>query len=222
MIIVSVFRNSAEYLERYVNQIKALREHVPVKVVCAEGDSTDDTFLSLIGQTDYKVLKVEHGGPTYTSQNVTARWRQLASVCNVALTAGVRELGADEPLCYVESDLVWEPDVLVRLAEHVTRYPAVSPMSMRPDTAHHLGKFYDVWGYTKNWQQFAHHAPYFDGWSETMMHQITSSGSCVMLSSSAAPLVHFDPADCIKGIGRRLAAANMTLWLDPTLKVVHP
>jgi hypothetical protein len=215
VILCSIFRDSTDYLDRYVNQVKALREHMNVSVVVAEGDSTDDTYLWLI-ETDFRVLKVEHGGPKFPSVDNPLRWRQLAVVCNVALTAAVRELGHDEPLVYVESDLIWSPETMVRLVKHLTTYPAVAPMSMHGD------RFYDIWGHTKHWEDFKAYPPHFTGWSPSMMHQITSAGSCIAMSNTAAQVAHFSPVDCIRGVGRSIADAGLSLWLDPTLSVEHP
>ena len=220
MIVVSIMRDSAEYVDRYMEQVLALRKLVgDVKVVIAEGDSADDTWGRLNEYrtfTGFTLLKVEHGGPYFPSIDNPLRWRQLASVCNVALTAAVRELEDDEPLVYVESDLIWSPETIQKLVKHLEVYPAVVPMSM------YEGRFYDTWGHTKNWEPFRRNKPYFDGWSDTMMHQITSAGSCFALSWPAAQVAHFSPVDCIRGIGRTLAADGQTLWLDPTLEVIHP
>lgn len=221
MKLVSIFRDSAGYVERYREQVKSLREYMPVDVIAVEGDSTDDTF-DLLKHTDYKVLKVEHGGPMYPSAINPLRWRQLAAVCNVALTAAVRELHPDEPLVYVESDLIWSAETIAKLIGHLSMYPAVAPMSMCGPRWHHHDRFYDTWGYTKNWVPFRAYPPYFDGWSETMMHDITSAGSCIGMSFTAAQCAHFSPHDCIRGIGRTISEAGFNLWLDPILKVVHP
>lgn len=212
MIVATVMRDASSYLDRFQEQIDRLG---PRKVVVVEGDSTDDTWDRL-QPTGYTVLKAEHGGPYYPSQDIPMRWRQLAAVCNVALTAAVRELEPDEPLVYVESDLIWEPVVIEKLAVHTAMYPAVTPMSM------YHGRFYDTWGYRKNGTEFPRRPPYFAGWSDTMMHKIDSNGSCVALSPTAAPVVAFDPHDCFLGIGRSLYANSLSLWLDPTLAVEHP
>ena len=52
MILASIFRDSATYVDRYVEQVKALRELMPVRVVAVEGDSTDDTYDQLLA-TDF-------------------------------------------------------------------------------------------------------------------------------------------------------------------------
>ncbi len=218
MILVSVMRDSESYLERFYEQVESLN---PRAVVIAEGDSTDRTWPALHSWKSSSappalLLKVEHGGPRFGSVDHPLRWRQLGAVCEVALTAAVRELEEDEPLVYVESDLIWAAATLEKLATHTSMYPAVAPMSM------YNNRFYDTWAYRKNGVQFPRNPPYFPGWSDEMMHQIDSNGSCFALSWDAAQHVHFSPVDCILGIGRTLRQNGFSLWLDPTLQVRHP
>jgi hypothetical protein len=54
------------------------------------------------------------------------------------------------------------------------------------------------------------------------MVAIDTAGSCIAFSYDAAQVVSFDNADCILGLGRSLYANGLSLWLDPSLKVVHP
>lgn len=218
MILATVMRNSVNYLERFFAQVEELN---PRLIVIVEGDSTDDTYAHLqawkvTSAPPTLLLKVEHGGPTFPSIIHPQRWRQLSVACNAALTAAVRELEEDEPLIYVESDLIWTAETMKELASRTTVFPAVAPMSM------YDGRFYDTWGHTHNWEGFAPHAPYFPGYQPNQMHQITSAGSCIAFSWTAAQAVHFSPIDCIRGIGRTLADDGLTLWLDPTLEVLHP
>lgn len=218
MIVATIIRDGADYLPRLREQIEAL---APRAVVIVEGDSTDETWKELAQWADSSPieihpLKVEHGGRKYPSIDYPFRWRQIALACNVALTAAVRMLQADETLLYVESDLIWEADDLRRLAAHIPMFDAVSPMSMQ------RGQFYDTWGYRKDGMKFGQHYPYFPTFTHDAMHQIDSSGSCFVLSHAAAQVVHFDHDDCILGIGRDLTKRGFTLWLDPTVEVRHP
>lgn len=213
MILATIARDAD--VERFAYQVKGLRDLMNVRVVVAEGDSDDDTYDQLLA-TDFTVLKVEHGGPKFASVDNEQRWRQLASVCNVALTAAVRDLEPDEPLVYCEIDLRWTPETIARLVELTNRVPAVAPMSMR------RGLFYDTWGYTKDGERFNPLYPYFPSFEHGRLHQIDTAGSCIAMSWTAAQVVHFSPHDCIRGIGRSLADHGLSLWLDPELEVRHP
>jgi hypothetical protein len=218
MILASVWRNSASYVDRYAHQVDALRAREDVTVVAVEGDSTDDTY-ELLTKSDFYVLKCEHGGPFYGSENAAQRWRQLSLPCNVAITAAVRLSGGRDPIVYVESDLVWTAEVLHGLVHDLQKVPAVAPMSFRWNNP---VMFYDLWGYQgEGGTDFSQYPPWSPGLTNTLM-KIDSSGSCFALRADLAPSVEFSTQDCIRGVGRSIRAAGADLWLDPQLAVYHP
>lgn len=223
MILCTAMRNAHPYLGTWTRQVEALARKIPLKVVVVEGDSDDETYKELLGirdaQTfDLTVLKVETGGPHWESRDIPARWRQLAVVCNVGLTAGLRLLDDTEPLAWIESDLGWEVETVRKLHQHVLvgGFPAVAPMSMQ------AGRFYDVWGFQKDGRRFGPYPPYHPGISADRMVTIDTAGSAIVLSNEAARVVEFSTDGCIKGIGESLYANGFSLWLDPTLSVSHP
>lgn len=220
MILVSVFRNSQDYLDRYFDQTDELARsmHEPLRRVCVEGDSTDQTWKVLanrLGPNDV-LLKCEHGGPTFESQDIPQRWRQIALACNVAMTAAIRINTEEQAVVYMESDLMWDTPTIHKLVDHLSMYPAVAPMSMQ------RGRFYDIWGYVKDGIRFGPYPPYHPGINPGRMVTIDSAGSCTAMTAQAARVVEFSLTDCIRGVGRSLYANGFSLWLDPTLKVVHP
>lgn len=215
MILASVFRDSARYVDRHVRQVKALREHLDVQVVAVEGDSTDDTWDRLQA-TDYTILKCEHGGPKFDSTDDPVRWRQIAAACQVAMIAATRMCEPDEPFCYVESDLVWKPETMLTLVDDLTRVPAVAPLSMQNT------RFYDVYGYRKDGKRFEPWSPFCDGYEEGNLIPIDSSGSCFVTLGHYLPTLNFSPTTCIRGIGQSLRDNGHQLYLDPTVRVEHP
>lgn len=217
MILASVFRNSSEYLNRYQDQIEALRKHMPVHVVAVEGDSRDDTWRRL-QSLDFYSLKAEHGGPSYGSIDFPIRWRQLAAACNIAMIAATRLCGRDEPFCYVESDLIWEPETMLQLVEDLKVVPAVAPMSK------HLGSegFYDLYGHRRHGKPFLRQPPYCDGWDPEALFSIDSAGSCFVTLGHYLSFLNFSPDGCILGIGQSLRDNGQQLFLDPTVSVFHP
>jgi hypothetical protein len=218
MILASVWRNSASYINRYADQVAALREHHDVKVVAVEGDSTDDTYALLEKQAFFHVLHCEHGGPFYNSENNPQRWRQLSLPCNVALTAAIR-MADREPIVYVESDLIWTADMMHALVNDLKKVPAVAPMSFRWSDP---TMFYDLWGYVgEGGTRFTHYPPWSVGLTNTLK-KIDSAGSCFALRADLAPFVEFSTQDCIRGVGRSIRAHGADLWLDPQLAVYHP
>lgn len=223
MIVATVMRDAHLYLGTWCRQIESLAKETDLRVVVAEGDSEDATYKELLAVRDtwvddipLTVLKAEHGGPKFGSVDNPLRWRQMAAVCNIALLAAARCLEPDEPLIYAESDILWDAETFIKLAGHVTLFPAVAPMSM------YKGRNYELWGLVKNGVPLPAYPPYFDGWSPDMMHQIDSQGSCFALSWTAAQVANFSPVDCIRGVGRSLRENGLSLWLDPMLSVEHP
>lgn len=217
MILASMFRDSAATVDRYVDQVKALREHMDVKVIAVEGDSYDDTYDRLMA-TDFKVLKVEVGGPRYGSVDWRPRWRQLAVCGNAALNAAAFMIRGHEkePFCWLESDLICEPETIVRLVDDLSQVSAVAPMSYQGD------RCYETWGHVKDGMPFSARPPYHAGIVPGQLTPIDSAGSCFVMLGRLITEVNFSPVDCIRGIGRDLSEAGYQLYLDPTVSVRHP
>ena len=112
-MLASIFRDSAAYVDRYFAQVDALRQHIPVTLYLAEGDSTDGTWVVLNERTtdDDYLFQIAHGGPKFGSVNNPQRWKQIAYVCN-GLLDSIPQQGN---LIYVESDLIWEPETMLTL-----------------------------------------------------------------------------------------------------------
>jgi hypothetical protein len=212
MIFATIMRDSAMYVDRFHEQVDRVG---PSKVVVVEGDSSDATWEAIQGR-DWMTLKCEHGGPYFGSVDEPMRWRQIALACNVALTAAVRDNDEYEPIIYIESDLIWEPETIESLVGHLDTLPAVAPMSMQGV------RFYDTWGHVKGNRRFSPYAPYHPGLNGHQLVTIDSAGSCIAMTAKAAAVAEFSLTDCIRGVGRSLHAHGYSLWLDPSLAVRHP
>ena len=227
VIVSSIFRDSASYIDRYVRQVSDLRDQLggePFQLVLAEGDSVDGTYELLVrALADAKlaatVLRVDHGGPKYGSVDREDRWRQIALVCNAVMERASMMATLKTRFMYVESDLVWPVDVPLGLFADLERgYPAVSPMSF-----HSSGLFYDTWGYRKDGVRFTPRTPIHPGLiANLQMTEIDSSGSCFVLRGDLVKTTRFSPVDCILEVGRTIRAAGGSLWLDQRLEVIHP
>jgi hypothetical protein len=223
IVIGSVFRDSTSYLPRYFEQVKDFAEKVnePVKVIAAEGDSTDSTWSNLRHHRglDVTVLKVEHGGPKFGSQVHPLRWRQLSVPCNAVVCAAQRVVGPGDRFVYVESDLIWDTTLMCGIVDDLDEVCAVAPMSMIDGMA----RFYDIWGYTKDGKRFNSHPPYFPGYDPNSgLVPIDTCGSCFGVTAQMVPHIAFSHKDCIRGVGRSLWESGYGLFLDPTLAVYHP
>lgn len=218
MILVSIFRDSAGYVDRYAEQVEKLRVAAGERVfsVVAEGDSQDNT-RELLRDAGFNPLIVEHGGPRFPSIDNPLRWRQIAVVCNTIWCAAIREANPGEAIAYAESDLVWDAETLVALTERTKQFPAVATMSLHEGT----DRFYDIWGHVKDGIRFVPEPPYHPGLDAPMV-EIDSAGSCFAVRSNIAHHVEFSLTDCIRGVGRSLHKAGHRLMLDTTLAVYHP
>jgi hypothetical protein len=222
LVVASIFRNSEGYVHRYFEQIRALRDQMPVRLVIAEGDSDDDTLTLLergVADRD-TLLKVDHGGPVYGSIDVKERWAQIAYVCNTVLKH--LDLKDSDKLIYVESDLVWPWDTMVQLAKDLDVVGAAAAMSFHGRT----GKFYDTWGHVGlDGVPFRHDAPYHDRLAKIppgRLLPIQSAGSCIAVRGDIVNAgVQFSNDDCIRGFCRSIRD-HTPLWLDTGAEVYHP
>jgi hypothetical protein len=220
----SIFRDSATYVDRFFSQIAALERDLgeSIRLVIAEGDSTDETYELLAKglidrHGDDELLKVDHGGPKFGSIDHPQRWYQIALVDNAVMDAATELL--DGPMIYVESDLIWEPGVMAQLLEDLAAYPAVAPLSLKD------GRFYDTYGHRGlDGKQFESLEPFH----EVMVRmdpvvEIGSAGSCVVMREDVAAVARFGENDCIVGLGRNIRErAGASLWLDKRVAVHHP
>ena len=83
LVIISIFNNSEDYIERYFQQVKEFNPYL----ILLEGDSTDNTYSMLqerIKQFDGILLKRDKG-KVYDSVIDKRRFKQLADLWNELL-----------------------------------------------------------------------------------------------------------------------------------------
>lgn len=230
IVLASIFRNASGYLDRYFSQIANLRRVLAERghelhYAWAEGDSDDDTFQRLAVYLNHDpksvLVKAEHGGPIFGSIDNDQRWRNISFVCNRLLDSTPSDA---DIVIYIESDLLWTPDTLLQLVEHVQRAGtlAVAPMCFHLPT----GVFYDTWGHRKGGVRFEPYFPYHNGIIDVYpgtLTQIDSAGSCIVMRGEVARTARFDPPELgIVGWCESMHRVGAQLWLDPSLKVYHP
>lgn len=221
----SIFRNSTPYLDRYYAQCASLAERLQaqghsLRFVFAEADSTDGTaeqLAQLFQHRDCTLTDRANGSPWFGSVDHPERWKAISYVCNGVLE---QVQPRDDVLIYVESDLIWQPETMLRLVEHV-QAPGVDAVAAM---CFHNGTdiFYDVWGHRKDGARFGPMAPYHPEVNGALT-QIDSAGSCIVMRGLVARNARFTPPELgIVGFCGDLRGRGFRLWLDPTLKVEHP
>lgn len=221
----SIFRNSNAYLERYWMQIHELNRALAwqgdtLRLILAEGDSIDGTWRELSahvgGAMAVDLFKREHGGQQFRgSPDNELRWKQISYVCDGVLEKVAAD---DDVLIYVESDIIWDSATMLKLLAQLQDHPAVTAMCFHQPT----GNFYDTWGFRKNKLNFMATPPYHPALGSEPL-QIDSAGSVIVMRSEVARVCRFKPAELgIVGFGRDMKKNGFELWLDPSLKVLHP
>lgn len=225
VMVASITRNGAGYLGRYFAQVRGLRaalaeRGVRLGVALGEGDSVDqsralcDGFVRDMGEQSL-LVDVSHGGEVFGSVDNPTRWAQIAGCWNrVFETLGDVWFDA---LIYVEADLIWEPETMVALLDHLEDVPAVAPMSF-----HRNGFFYDVWGHRgMDGSHFGPFPPYHGSLAGADgLVQISSAGSCKVMRGEVARACRFASEDAM--LGHSIYERGFSLWVDPRLRVVHP
>jgi hypothetical protein len=214
------------YVERYMEQAGELARAIEgagdtFYLVMAEGDSTDGTgawLAEYIQRAPFAgaIFTLPHGGPVFGSENNPTRWRNIARTWNGLYSQLGQFVGPNDRVIYVETDLIWNVDTMLRLLNHVKGgLDAVSPMSF------HGSVFYDIWGYRgmDAWH-FSGAPPYHHSLNGGELVQILSSGSCMVMSGQVALTCRFAEQDAM--LGHSIYDNGFKLWLDPTLRVDHP
>src|SRR5271169_6124511 len=205
--LCSIFRNSTPYLDTYFGQVDELRKHFDLTLFLAEGDSADDTLAVAREHATAKdtLLYIPHGGPHFGSVDNPQRWEQIAQVVRPVLDEAI----ASKPdiLVWVESDLIWDVNSMVKLIKGTTPGRSVAPMVFDKGT----DRFYDVWGFRLNGKGFQDHMPYFpsEPYRDGDYAHIDSCGSCFVTQDLRA----------VKNWSGHWPFPSRILWVDTTVSV---
>lgn len=224
VVIGSAFRNSTRYMMRYLNQVARLKLQLgsasKVRVIAAEGDSTDSTepMLRSVQGIDIEVVKCDHGGPVYGSTEHTDRMVALSKICNTIFDA-VRE--EDDILFYVESDLIWDALTAQLLIEYARRreqgYDIFAPMPFAG------ANFYDVWGFRGiDGERFAPFAPYHSSLKQNAFTEVSSVGSALVMPAYVARECRVKNDYCLVGWCEDARSKGYRIAVDSSLRIAHP
>ena len=203
LTILSIFRNSATYLDRYAEQVRGVLDAFDgsVRLVWLEGDSVDDTPVRLASlscemneryHADVTLSTFGHGGPPYPSIDTPERWRQLSGVWN-------RNLAELQPTCYaacIEADLIWQPDDLLTCIKHLDMgiCDVAYPLLMLRDTH----QFYDTHANrTPEGQVWSAWPPYAPQWNGKRFVPVQTAGGMVVTHGETLADATWGETDCV-------------------------
>ena len=251
----SIFRNSSNYLARYHRQYQALVQASPsdrFEPLLVEGDSTDDTWERLNQLFPNQVTKRNHGGRFYgvsgtdwhTSADSPECQRQIA----YAAAGSFERVRADhDAFVWVESDLIWEPQTIMRLLARLMLVDAVAPLCIgnepwhfkvaplknargvhpfchcdNPEATH----LYDWWGFKAQGRKFEVCPPFHPMLREASvdgLYPLEVAGSCIVMKGKVARDARFEPPEHgLPAFCENLIAQGYKLWLDSNQRVRHP
>jgi hypothetical protein len=222
----SAFRNSAKrgQLPRYFAQVVALRDALAedghtLRLIAVEGDSDDSTPRDLFKLAERYVLSIEvvtrnHGCPWFGSTEEPLRMEKLSWVGNGILET-VRD--HDEVLIYVESDLLWTPETMLRLIKQLQ--PGIDVIAPMPFAG---AAFYDIWAFRKNGHRFGPFAPYHGELKQDELTVVDSVGSCLVMRAEVARQCRIIENYALVGFCKDVWRKGFTVWCDARERVQHP
>lgn len=228
IMFCSIVRDGVKYLDNYFNQLITVGATYGTTITLSicEGDSTDGTYEFIKSRETHllnngvilNLYQFNHNGLKYGSVNNPDRWANIARTWNYMLDALPKH--NNEACIYMESDLIFTPDVIQRLVSGLSKYDAIAPMSMT-STGKGKFRFYDIWGHRRNEIHFTTHYPYhpeFDLYDDYM--PINSAGSCVAMKPEVLSRCRLSLVDAM--IGHDIVKYGYTFVLDKLSRVIHP
>jgi GT2 family glycosyltransferase len=235
LAICSAFNNSIRRgdLWRYMAQVEALRVDGATRVYAVEGDSTDGTYAALHDWAwTERVLKLDFGHPVKGSVTDPDRLLQVSIIASVARAAALADGWADWIL-WVESDLIWGPDLVERLygrlagaGDMIAPWIAIQGHGNGTTDLAELEAwpkddviFYDIWAFRKLPDGREHYGPFSpppDGEVE-----VYSAGSCLLASADLVRVTNGIGPEAIVSWCKQGRAQGYTVWCDGRTRVWH-
>lgn len=239
IVVASAHRNSysaggGRQLSRWLDQIQQLRYALlsvdRLRVIAAEGDSTDNTRRMLINgartrRQDLTVVDCSHGGPMYGSVEDPRRMSSLSRVANTIFDS-VRE--DEDVLVYVESDLIWRASTILSLIvllnqdqdknqDNDERVDIIAPLVFAGEY------FYDVWGFRGlDGQRFAPVAPYHSSLQSEGLTEVSGVGSCLVMRGDVARQVRIKDDGALVGWCKSAREMGYRIHVASEYRVEHP
>jgi hypothetical protein len=214
--ICSLVRDGMAYLPAYRRQLESLSVEGghAWRLYMIEGDSRDASYAFLLrwAEEDSRVRVGQlHVGDGSGVEDRAARWARVGNACLDLVPAG----GVHTHVLWLESDLCFPADLLVRLLAH--RVDVVAPVIWLG------GMFYDVWGFRGTdgvrWQADSR-------FPALQLVEMNSVGSCVLFDRKVLDAgIRFRSAyddGLLVGICNDARARGMKVWADTGTAILHP
>lgn len=224
--LTGLFHNAVRkgQFDRYAAQVNALRAALPaatpLRLVYAWGDSDDGTDAALratFAGWDLTLIERSHGH-VYGSVDSADRWRRIAYVANATLDALTDD---DTTLLHIESDLIWEPDVVLCLLRHLQR-PEVDGCAAMCGYLPQGGRHYDTWGNRKDGVRFSEQPPYHPAITDPHgLTEVDSAGSAWAVRAAVARRARYGDEGIVSWCNG-MRATGARLWIDLDAWVWHP
>lgn len=227
IVVVSAFRNSERYIERYFEQIDALQIEVRklgqrLFLILGYGDCLDHTQALLHEYASHRLyavrlVNVSHGGPAYGSIVHRNRFKQLAFIGNLLWQQIPQEA---EYVSLIESDLIWEPKTFLELLATLTK-PDVGMVA--PMVYDSRGSFYDTWAFRIRGIHFMPTPPYFPvKISGEALQRIESVGSYFVMRGELARQLSWPEKDVVVGVCKQVRDLGKGVYVHRSVGVQHP
>lgn len=212
--IFSIIRNGAHYVDRYFEQVNAVTNYFKaVHVTLVTGDNHDDTQERLEAwlqrtRAQVKIYRHDTGAPT-SYETMADRWQQLEHNWNLCLD----DLATTQYAVCVESDLIWQPDVLLACVAALDTYDVVSPMLYAVGE----NRFYDINGFRlPDGRHFNPTDPIIPDWNGGRYVPLQTGGGMVVTRGDTLKYASWKN-EC------RLHFMYGTRWVaDTQLRIDHP
>lgn len=222
VVLGSAFRNAGKHqVARYMSQAAELRNVLnghTFRVRAVEGDSVDDTAEQLRAEAATRNLTLDlairnHGGPVYYSTEQPERMAALSMVGN-GILEGVND--QDDVLVYVESDLIWQADTMVRLMNQLgIGRDVIAPMPFAGSA------FYDIWAFRVNGTRFGPFAPFYSKLRLDQPTPVDSVGSCLVMKAEVARQVRMTTGALVEFCANA-RGVGFKIFCDARERIQHP
>lgn len=226
-MVLSFFRHSSvDHVKRFMLRVKELQavSPCPVALIAVWGDSPD-SLGTLLGEMarrmgiDATIHRFDHGGPVFGSTEAPERMQALSSLANSGLDCLQAYTQDGDHVFYVESDLLWEPETVLRLSGWLDHYQldALAPMIYAGQA------FYDIWGFRGlDGNRFGGIKPYHPDLRETPIVEVSSVGSAFVMRAAVAEEVRIKNGNALVGFWEEARDKGYRVWVAQTEAVRHP